>query len=70
LRQHNAHQPITWAPDSSCSRHTIDFHLRQIFRKLNIRSRVELALMALEHARATARDHAIRGCAHATSMRC
>jgi DNA-binding CsgD family transcriptional regulator len=32
------------------SRHTIDFHLRQIFRKLNIRSRVELARMALEHA--------------------
>jgi DNA-binding CsgD family transcriptional regulator len=35
------------------SRHTIDFHLRQIFRKLNIRSRVELARMALDEARLT-----------------
>jgi DNA-binding NarL/FixJ family response regulator len=25
------------------SRHTVDFHLRQIFRKLNLDSRVELA---------------------------
>jgi DNA-binding CsgD family transcriptional regulator len=32
------------------SRHTVDFHLRQTFRKLNIRSRVELARMALERA--------------------
>jgi DNA-binding CsgD family transcriptional regulator len=32
------------------SRHTVDFHLRQIFRRLQIRSRVELARLALEQA--------------------
>jgi DNA-binding CsgD family transcriptional regulator/tetratricopeptide (TPR) repeat protein len=32
------------------SRHTVDFHLRQIFRKLAIRSRVELVRVVLEHA--------------------
>jgi DNA-binding CsgD family transcriptional regulator len=40
------------AADRLClSRHTVDFHLRQTFRKLDIRSRVELArLSALETA--------------------
>jgi DNA-binding CsgD family transcriptional regulator len=31
------------------SRHTIDTHLRQVFRKLSIRSRVELARLVGEH---------------------
>jgi DNA-binding CsgD family transcriptional regulator len=31
------------------SRHTINFHLRQVFRKLGIGSRVELAGLATEH---------------------
>jgi DNA-binding CsgD family transcriptional regulator/tetratricopeptide (TPR) repeat protein len=32
------------------SRHTVDFHLRQIFLKLGIRSRVELTRLVLQHA--------------------
>jgi DNA-binding CsgD family transcriptional regulator len=32
------------------SPHTVKFHLRQVFRKLGIGSRVELARLAAEHA--------------------
>ncbi|GLW06729.1 hypothetical protein Misp01_18590 [Microtetraspora sp. NBRC 13810] len=35
--------------------HTVAFHLRQVFRKLGIASRVDLARLAVEHARGTER---------------
>ena len=35
------------------SRHTVDFHLRQIYQKLAIGSRVELARIVIEHGRAS-----------------
>jgi DNA-binding CsgD family transcriptional regulator len=42
------------------SRHTVDFHLRQIFRKLAIHSRVELTRYVLEHDGGAARRSVLR----------
>jgi DNA-binding CsgD family transcriptional regulator len=33
------------------SRHTIDFHLRRMYLKLHINSRVQLARLVIEHGR-------------------
>jgi DNA-binding CsgD family transcriptional regulator len=38
------------------SPHTVDFHLRQIYRKLSITSRIELTRLVLEHATAPTRS--------------
>lgn len=38
------------------SPHTVDFHLRQIYRKLSITSRIELTRLVFEHASPTSRS--------------
>ena len=43
------------------SRHTIDFHLRQIFRKLNVHSRVAMTRRVLEFESASRQEWSSHG---------
>ena len=41
------------AEEMFLSRHTVDFHLRQLFRKLSVRSRVQVARVVIERRTGT-----------------